>query len=71
MNWKQFIRVMKIDERAARAKYQSVAKAAESQAIRDVFGKLAYEEEVHIGVLEKFEHDLRALLAEGKRRQVS
>jgi len=53
MNWRQFIQVMKIDERAARAKYQSAAKAAKNPAIKEIFDKLAYEEEVHIGVLEK------------------
>ena len=66
MNWRQFIRVMKIDERAARAKYQAAARAADNQAIREILDKLAHEEEVHIGVLEKFERDLRTLLA-GKR----
>lgn len=70
MNWRQFIRVMKIDERAAQAKYKVAAKAAKSQAIRDIFDKLAYEEEVHIDVLERFERDLRTLLAEEKKRQV-
>jgi rubrerythrin len=68
MNWRQFIQVMKIDERAARAKYQSAAKAAKSPAIKEIFDKLAYEEEVHIGVLEKFEKDLKALLADEKKR---
>ncbi len=45
MNWRQFIRVMKRDERGAQAKYRVDAKAAKSQAIRDIFDKLAYEEE--------------------------
>lgn len=66
MRWRQFIQVMKIDERAARAKYRTAARAAKSQAIRDIFNKLAYEEEVHIGVLEKFEKDLRRVLAAEK-----
>ena len=63
MNWRQFIQVMKIDERAARAKYRTAARAARNDAISDIFNKLAYEEEVHIGVLEKFERDLRKVLA--------
>ena len=67
MNWRQFIRLMKIDERAARAKYQSAAKAAKSPAIKEILEKLAYEEEVHIGVLEKFEKDLKVLLAKDKK----
>ncbi|MDO8473274.1 MAG: hypothetical protein Q7T05_05585 [Dehalococcoidia bacterium] len=67
MNWKQFIAVMKVDERAASAKYRLAAKAAENLAIKDVFEKLAAEEEVHIGVLTDFERDLKALLAEDKQ----
>lgn len=68
MNWKQFIRVMKIDERAAQAKYRVAARAAKSQAIKDIFDKLAYEEEVHIDVLDRFERDLITLLAEDKKK---
>jgi rubrerythrin len=68
MNWRQFIRVMKIDERAARAKYKAASKAAKSQAIKEIFDKLAYEEEVHIDVLTRFERDLTSLLAAEKKR---
>ncbi len=68
MNWRQFIRVMKIDERAAQSKYRIAAKSAKSQAIREIFEKLAYEEEVHIDVLERFARDLRALLADEKKK---
>lgn len=68
MNWKQFIRVMKIDERAAQAKYRVAAKAAKSQAIKDIFDNLAYEEEVHIDILDRFERDLITLLAEEKKK---
>jgi len=68
MNWRQFIRVMKIDERAARAKYKAASKAAKSQGIREIFEKLAYEEEVHVDVLDRFERELTSLLAEGKKR---
>ena len=67
-NWRQFIRVMKIDERAARAKYRASSKAAKSQAIREIFEKLACEEEVHVDVLNRFERELTSLLAEEKRR---
>jgi rubrerythrin len=69
MNWREFIHVMKIDERAARAKYQAAAKAAKSREIKEIFEKLAYEEDMHIGVLEKFEKDLKVLLANEKRRK--
>ncbi len=68
MNWRQFIRVMKIDERGAQAKYKVAAKAAKSQAIKSIFDNLAYEEKVHIDVLERFERDLKLLLAEEKKR---
>ena len=68
MNWRQFIRVMKIDERAAQAKYRVAARAAKSAAIREIFEKLVYVEEVHINTLERFERDLRNLLADEKKR---
>ena len=63
MEWSQFIQVMKIDERAARAKYLTAARAAKNEAIKDIFNKLAYEEEVHLSILEKFERDLAKVLA--------
>ena len=68
MNWRQFIRVMKIDERAAKAKYKAASNAAKSQSIKEIFEKLAYEEEVHIDVLNRFEKELTTLLAEEKKR---
>jgi rubrerythrin len=63
MDWKQFIQVMKIDERAAKAKYLTAAKAADNEAVRNIFNKLAYEEEMHLSVLEGFERDLKKVLA--------
>ena len=69
MNWREFIHVMKIDERAARAKYQAAAKAAKSRGIKEIFEKLAYEEDIHIGVLEQFEKDLKVLLTNEKRQK--
>ena len=68
MNWRQFIRVMKIDERAAKAKYKAAANAAKSQSIKEIFKKLAYEEELHVDVLNRFEKELTTLLAEEKKR---
>ena len=68
MNWRQFIRVMKIDERAACAKYKAASKAAKNQSIKEIFEKLAYEEEVHVDVLNRFEKELTTLLAEEKKR---
>lgn len=67
MEWSQFIQVMKIDERAARAKYLTAARAAKNEAIKDIFNKLAYEEEVHLSTLEKFERDLAKILAGEKQ----
>ena len=68
MNWRQFVRVMKIDERAARAKYRAASKAAKNQEIREIFEKLAYEEEVHVDVLNRFDKELTSLLAKEKSR---
>ena len=67
MEWSKFVQVMKIDERATRAKYLTAAKATDNDAIRDVFNKLAYEEEVHLAILEKFERDLAKILAGQKK----
>lgn len=66
MNWKQFVAVMKVDERASAAKYRLAAKAADNLAIKEFFEKLAAEEEVHIGVIQDFERDLKVILADGK-----
>ena len=66
MDWKLFINMAKADEVAARDKYQLAAEAANNSAIKDIFDKLAYEEEMHIGVLENFEKDLESLLVDKK-----
>ena len=58
MDWKLIIQMAKADERAARSKYLLVAQATDDPALKDVFEKLAYEEEVHIGMLEQFERQL-------------
>jgi len=47
----------------ARAKYRTAARGARSQAVKDILNKLAYEEEVHLSVLEDFERDLAKVLA--------
>jgi rubrerythrin len=67
MNWRQFIRIMKIDERAALAKYKAAARSAKNPAISEVFDKLAYEEQVHIDVLERFEKEIGTILAHEKK----
>lgn len=58
MDWRLIIQMAKADESAARAKYNLVAKASDDPRVKEVFEKLAYEEEVHIGVLEQFEKNL-------------
>jgi len=69
MDWKTFIQVMKIDEKAARAKFRAAAKAADSQELKELFEKLAYEEQVHVEVLESFERDLTAVLATERKKR--
>jgi rubrerythrin len=50
----------KADEEAAREKYSMAASASENPAVKEVFEKLAYEEEMHIAVLEQFEKNLKS-----------
>ena len=42
-------------------------KKARRHVIKDIFDMLAYEEEVHISVLEKSEKDLKILCADDKK----
>ena len=64
MDWKAFSRSAMADEEAAKAKYEEAAGAAETETVKEVFRKLAYEEEVHYALLLQFEMDLESL-AEG------
>lgn len=68
MDWRLFIRMAKADEEAARAKYRLAAEAAKSPAIKAIFDNLAYEEEMHIAVLDNFDKDLESLLANDMER---
>ena len=68
MDWKLFISMAKADEESARAKYQLAAEAAETPKIKEIFDKLAYEEEVHFAVLDNFEKEIDTLLTNDKRR---
>ena len=61
VDWKTFIRSAMADEEAAKAGYEKAAEAAESEAVKEVFRKLAYEEEVHYTLLLQVEKDLEAL----------
>ncbi len=66
VDWKAFIRSSMADEEAAKAKYEQAAEAANTPAVKEVFRKLAYEEDLHYALLLPFEKDLESL-AEGKK----
>ena len=61
MDWADFLQIMRMDEEAAQAKYRAAAERATDPRVREVLERLAYEEEVHIGVLQKEEERLQAL----------
>ena len=61
MEWIEFVRIMMIDEEAARAKYKKAVSLATDPKVKEVFERLAYEEEVHIGVLQMEEARLKEL----------
>jgi len=61
MDWKLFIKLAKADEESAKAKYQLAADAAETPKIKEIFEKLAYEEDVHFAVLDSFEKEIDTL----------
>lgn len=60
MDWLDFIEIMVLDEKAAKAKYTQVSKIATDAKIKELFNKLAYEEDVHMAVLQKFKRDIQA-----------
>ncbi len=61
MEWIEFVRVMMIDEEGAKAKYKKAAGLATDPKVKEVFERLAYEEEVHMGVLQMEEARLKEL----------
>ena len=61
MDWKLFIKLAKAAEESAKAKYQLAADAAETPKIKEIFEKLAYEEDVHFAVLDSFEKEIDTL----------
>lgn len=61
LEWIEFVRIMMIDEEAARAKYKKAASLATDPKVKEVFERLALEEEVHIGVLQMEEARLKEL----------
>ena len=52
MDWLSFIRIMMIEEHAARAKYQLALDLAEDEELRTFFARLRDEEAFHAQFLE-------------------
>lgn len=63
VDWLDFIDIMALDEKAAKAKYKQAGKIATDPKIKELFMKLAYEEDVHLAVLSKFKKDFQAAMA--------
>ena len=59
MDWLDLIDIMVLDEKASKAKYLQASKIADDAKIKEVFRKLAYEEDVHLAVLQKFKKDIQ------------
>ncbi|MBI4288448.1 MAG: hypothetical protein HY671_08490 [Chloroflexi bacterium] len=60
MDWLDFIDIMVLDEKAAKAKYKQAGRIATDPRIKELFRKLAYEEDIHMAVLQKFKKDIQA-----------
>lgn len=60
MDWLDFVDVMMVDEKSSSTKYEMVAKIATDPQIKEIFKKLAYEEGVHLAVLQKFRKDIQS-----------
>jgi rubrerythrin len=66
MDWLNFLKVMIIEERAARDKYQVAVDLADDPAIRAVFEKLRDEEDFHADFLEgEYERLEKAMSSKG------
>ena len=52
MDWLNFLKVMAVEERAARDKYQLAVDLADDPAIKAVFERLRDEEAFHVDFLE-------------------
>jgi rubrerythrin len=52
MDWLNFLKVMVVDEQAARAKYQLAMNLAEDEKLKAFFAKLRDEEAFHVQFLE-------------------
>ena len=64
MDWLSFLKIMAMEEHAARAKYQLAYDLAEDEGLREFFARLRDEEEFHAqfleGEYEKLEKKLKA-----------
>jgi len=64
MDWLSFIKIMMMEERAARAKYQLAVDLAEDEELKTFFARLRDEEAFHAQYLEgeydKLEKKLKA-----------
>jgi len=65
MDWLSFLRIMTIEEHAARAKYQLAMDVAEDEKLKAFFAKLRDEEAFHAqfleGEYEKLEKGLKEM----------
>lgn len=63
MDWLSFLKIMAMEERAARAKYQLAVDMAEDEDLKAFFARLRDEEDFHAqyleGEYEKLEKKLR------------
>ena len=59
MDWLDFIEIMVLDEKVSKAKYKKAGEIATDPKIKELFKKLAYEEDVHMAVLQKFKKDIQ------------
>lgn len=70
MDWLNFIKVMSIEEHAARAKYQVAVDLAEDEDLKAFFARLRDEEAFHAQFLEgeyaRLEKKLKAMVGHGK-----
>jgi rubrerythrin len=64
MDWLSFLKIMAMEERAARAKYQLAVDLAEDEEMKTFFGRLRDEEEFHAQFLEGEYEKLEKKLAQ-------
>jgi|YNPNPStandDraft_1061719.scaffolds.fasta_scaffold33767_2 rubrerythrin len=62
MNWEQFFKLMVIDERAAKAKYEAALAVADNAEVRAILERLRDEEAFHVDFLEESWSRLRTSL---------